>query len=222
MPRTIRWSIIVTILALAAPASAQEATRLPETTRQSVGLDTGLEHAFVARATYAHRLDLGFWKDARLFGRATLPFVMPDLGDWAVDGGLRATPIAWGDFRLALLAGPVLRNAVNDSFSSTSLGVGMTALFGYEIARWGLSAEAGYEQMLTTHLSHSDVYRNAVYAGAKDGWYALSGNTARGGLRGGVRFDTFEIFARAGVNTTGQLHADNPPFYVTLGTSYAF
>jgi hypothetical protein len=222
MRPTIRCSILVTILALTAPASAQETTRLPDETRQSVGLDTGLEHAFIARGTYAHRLDLGFWKDVRLFGRFTLPFVTPDLGDWAIDGGLRATPIAWGDLRLALLAGPVLRNTVNNSFSSTSLGVGTTALFGYEGARWGLSAEAGYEQMLTTNLRHSDVYRNTVYAGAKDGWYALSGSTARGGLRGGVRFDALEIFARAGVNTTGQLHADNPPFYVTLGTSYAF
>jgi hypothetical protein len=222
MLTTIRCSIVVTMLALAAPASAQEVTRMPEGSRQSFGLDTGLEHALIARAKYVHRIDLGALSDARLYARATLPFVTPDLGDWAVDGGLRATPIAWGDLRLALMVGPVLRNTATATFSATALGAGATALFGYESARWGLSAEAGYEQMFATNLRHTDLYRDHVYAGAKDGWYALTGGTARGGLRGGVRFDAFEIFARAGVNTTGQLHAQNPPFYFTLGTAYAF
>jgi hypothetical protein len=222
MRPTIRWSISLAILALATPASAQEVTRMPDASRQSIGLDTGLENAFIARATYAHRLDLGGRLDARLYARATLPFVAPDLGDWGLDGGLRITPVAWGNVRLALLAGPVVRSTVTDAFSATGLGIGATALFGYEGSRAGVSAELGYEQLFATHISHSDLYRDTVYAGAKDGWYALSGGVAHGGLRGGVRFEALEIFARAGINTTGHFHSVNPPFYATLGTSYAF
>lgn len=51
--------------------------RWPESARQSFGVDAGLESAFIARATYAHRVDLGFSPDARLFARATLPVVTP-------------------------------------------------------------------------------------------------------------------------------------------------
>lgn len=213
---------LVATLALAAPAGAQEVTRMPDAAQQAVGLDAGLEHAFIARATYTHRVDLGFLPDARFFGRFTLPIVRPDFGDWAVDGGVRVTPLAWGDFRLALLFGPVARNTVNDAFTATAVGVGATVLAGYEGPGWGLSAEAGYEQILATHLRHSALYRNTFYADAKDGWYAISGSTSRAGLRGGVRFGSVEIAARAGLNATGRLNALMPPFYFTLGGSYAF
>jgi hypothetical protein len=107
-------------------------------------------------------------------------------------------------------------------FSATALGLGATTLVGYEGPRWGLSAELGYEQFLTTHIGHSDLYRQIGYAGAKDGWYALSGSTARGGPRVGVRFGPVEIVARAGMNATGQFHSIMPPFFFTLGGAYSF
>lgn len=225
MTTTLRCSIALTILAILSlsttTANAQEVTRMPDTSRHSVGLDTGLENAFIARATYAHRLELGSL-DGRLFARATLPFVTPDLGDWAVDGGLRVTPLSWRDLRPTLLAGPVLRRSQNELFSGTGMGLSATILAGYESPVWGLSAEGGYEQMLATHLSHSDRYRETFYADAKDGWYAVTGSIARAGLRGGARFGALEIAARAGMNTTGQFQPVTPPFYFTLGTSYAF
>jgi len=223
---TIHRSAIILILFSAlthAPsAQAQEITRMPDAARQSVGFEGGLESAFVAWATYTHRVDFGLIPDERLFARFTMPVVALDLGDWAIDGGMRATPLTWGDVRLAVLAGPVLRHTANELFSATAGGLGATALFGYEGPRWGLSAELRYEQMLTTYLRHSDLYHDRYYAGAKDGWYAITGAVARAGLRGGVRFSSVEISVRAGVAATGALHALTPPFYVTLGSTYAF
>jgi hypothetical protein len=213
---------IFTTLTLATPARAQEVTRFPDSTRQSIGVDGGLEAAFIARATYVRRLDLGFLPEARLFARFTLPVVRPDLGDWGVDGGAGTTPLAWRDFRLALLVGPLVRRATNELFSAAAIGVGVTILIGYEGQRWGLSAEGGYEQIFAAYLHHSDLYRDTFYADVKDGWYALSGSTIRLGLRGGVRFGSIEIAAKAGVNATGQLNAATPPFYATLGGAYAF
>jgi hypothetical protein len=209
-------------LALAAPASAQEVTRMPDEKPQSVGLEGGLDAAFIARATYVHRVDLGFLRDARIYGRFTLPFLALDPGQWAVESGLQATPVAWGDLRLALLAGPVVRNSTNDLFSSTAIGANATILFGYEGPRWGLSGEAGFEGIFAAYLQQSAVYRDTFYAGAKDGLYAKPGSTARAGLRGGVRFGSFEIAAKGGMDATGQLHSLMAPFYATLGSSFAF
>jgi hypothetical protein len=231
MKTMLRSSIILSVLAvlvmlatlaLATPASAQEVTRMPDGARQSLGAEAGLESAFIARATYGHRVDLGFVPEARLFVRFTMPVVTPDLGDWAIDGGIQATAIAWGDLRLAVAVGPVVRNSVNEVFSATATGVSGTILFGYQGARWGLSAEAGYEQIVATYLRHSDRYRDTGYADAKDGFYALTGSTAHAGLRGGARFGAVEIFTRAGIDATGHFHALTPPFYVTLGGAYAF
>ena len=101
-------------------------------------------------------------------------------------------------------------------------GIGATALFGYEGPRWGVSAELAHEQILTTHLRHSDLYRNVAYAGAKDGFYATTGSTTRAGLRAGVRFGALELSARAGLAATGYLHPAGLPFFSTLGGAYAF
>jgi len=222
MSIALRSSIVLTTLALAAPAAAQEVTRMPDWARQSVGVEAGLENAWIARATYSHRVDLGFVPEARLFARFTLPVVTPDVGDFSIDVGVQATALTWRDFRVAVLVGPVLRNSVNELFSATAVGMGATVLLGYEGPRWGLSAEAGYEQILATHLRHSDRYRDTYYADAKDGWYAITGSTAHAGLRGGARLGSVEIAARAGLDATGQLHSLTPPYYFTLGSAYAF
>lgn len=212
------------LAAIASPAAAhaQEVTRMPDATRQALGLDTGLENAFVVRATYTHRVDLGALRETRLYGRFTLPFVTPDLGDWGIDGGLRANVLAWRDVRLAVLAGPLMKRNTNDLFTAYAFGLGATMLAGYEGPVWGLSAELGYEQLLATHIDHSSTYREVAFPDAKDGWYALSGSSARAGLRGGARIGSVELFARAGLNTTGQLHSITPPFYAGVGTAYAF
>lgn len=215
-------SIAVALIALAAPAAAQQVTRLPEGRRNAVGLEGGFESAFVARGTYTRRVNFGLLRDERLFSRFTLPVATPDLGDWSFDGGMQATLLSPGALRLALRFGPVLRNTKNDLFSATAIGIGATALFGYEGPRWGLSAELGHEQMLTTHLRHSALYRDTVYADARSGFYAVTGSTTHAGLRGGVRFGGLELFTRAGIAATGHFKPAAPPFFFTLGGAYAF
>jgi hypothetical protein len=215
-------SIVLGLFTLATPASAQQVTRLPEGTKNAIGLETGFESAFIARGSYTRRLALDLLREERFFARFTMPVVTPDLSDWSLDAGLQATALSVGDIRLAFLAGPVVRNTENDLFSATALGIGATALFGYEGARWGLSGELGHEQLLATHLGHSARYRDTAYAGAKDGWYATTGSTTRAGLRAGVRFGALELSARAGMAATGYLRPAGPPFVFTLGGSYAF
>lgn len=102
------------------------------------------------------------------------------------------------------------------------MGIGATALFGYEGARLGLSAELGHEQVLATHVRHSALYRATAYAGAKDGFYATTGSTTRAGIRAGVRFGALELSARAGMTATGYFQPAGPPYFFTLGASYAF
>lgn len=215
-------SVALALVALAAPASAQQVTRLPEGTRNAVGLEGGYEFAFVTRGTYTRRVDFGLLRDERLFARFTLPVATPDLGDWSFDGGMQATLLSSGDLRLALRLGPALRNTSNDLFSATAIGIGGAALVGYEGPRWGLSAELGHEQMLTAHLSHSALYRDTVYADARSGFYAVTGSTTHAGLRGGVRFGAVEISARAGLAATGYFKPAVAPFFFTLGGAYAF
>ncbi len=215
-------SLLVSIAATATSVSAQQVTRMADGAKNAVGLEGGFESAFIARATYTRRLELDPIRDARVFVGFTLPVLTPDLSDWAVNGGFQATPWASSKMRLALAAGPVVRNTANNLFSATGIGISGAVLFGYEGSRWGLSAEVRHEQMFATHWRHSPIYREISHPGAKDGWYTLTGSTTQAGLRGGVRLGAVEIAMRVGYAATGYIRPALAPFYGTLGVAYAF
>src|SRR5215831_14635043 len=131
------FAVAIAVAASSFAASAQEVTRLPASAQQSVSFDAGLESAFVARATYLHRADVFGLADSGIYTRVTFPFFAPDVRDWGIEGGVRATVASFHDFRLALLAGPVIRNTSNDLYAATAAGLGATALLGYQGERWG-------------------------------------------------------------------------------------
>ncbi len=204
-------------IAIALPASAQEVTRLPDGTRQSVSLDLGLQSALVTRATYSRHIGSGL-----VYGRFTLPSANMDFGDMAFEAGGQITAIGSGNWKVQVSFAPLVRLTDNSFFSATALGVRAALLPGYQGERWGLMAELGYEKMLATHLNHASLYRSVGYAGAKDGWYSSTGGTLQAGLRGGYRIDRVELSLAAGVLATEGLNPEMPPFYGSVGTAYAF
>lgn len=214
--------VLVAAVALTKPAAAQEVTRMPEGKRHSVSLDGGLDGAFVVRAGYSYQLGIRSLPDATFTARFALPVVLPDLGDWGLDLGLRASVARWRSLRLAFQVGPTFRMNDNELFTAFAAGVSATMLAGFEAEHWGLSLETTYEQMLATYLRQSDLYRETYAEGAQSGWYALSGSRALLGLRGGGRIGPVELFAKAGVDATGLFHSITPPFYATGGVGFAF
>jgi hypothetical protein len=204
-------------LAIVLPAAAQEVTNLPEGTRQSVGLDLGLQSALVTRASYARHFE-----SSQLYGRFTLPSASMDFRDFAFEAGGQTTALAAGNWKLQVAFAPVMRLTKNDVFTATALGVRGALMPGYQGDRWGLMLEVGYEKMLATHLHHSSLYRSVGYSGARDGWYSFTGGTLQTGLRGGYRIARVELSAAVGVMVTEGLNPVTPPFYGTLGSSYAF
>jgi hypothetical protein len=221
MKRRISCLALFVSLAAALPARAQQVTNLPAGTQQSVGIEGGLESAFIARGTYVHSIP-GLLRDATVYARFTWPFASPDLADFAIDAGIGATVVGSGNWKVELLLGPVVRNTSNQLFSATAVGLRSELLAGFRSDRWGLLADVGYEQILATELRHSDLYKDTIYAGAKDGWYSITGGTFQFGLRGGGRVGRVELYGAAGAITTDQVKLQLPPFYATLGSAYAF
>jgi hypothetical protein len=221
MNRRISCLTLLVSLAVAPAARAQQVTNLPRGTEQTVGVEAGLDSAFIVRGTYAHALP-GFLRDAAVYARFTLPFAEADFGDFSVDAGVIATVAGSDRWKLQLLFGPELRQTSNDAFSATALGFRSGMLAGYRSDTWGLMAELGYEQVLATHISHSALYRDTVYAGAKDGWYAITGGTFTAGLRGGGRVGRVELYGALGVMTSTGLELLVPPAYAVVGSTYAF
>jgi len=217
MNRQTSFASLLAALAIAVPATAQEATNLPEGARQSVSVELGLQSALVTRASYSRHIGSGL-----VYGRFTLPSASLDLRDFAFEAGGQITALESGSWKLQASFAPVVRLTDNDLFSATALGVRGALMPGYQSDRWGLMLELGYEKMIATHLNHSALYRNVGYSGAKDGWYSSTGGTLQAGLRGGYRLGRAELTLAAGVLTTERLNPVQPPFYGTLGSSYAF
>jgi hypothetical protein len=220
MNRIVNVLFGCTTLLLSRLACAQEVTQMPEDAQQSIGLDAGLEAAFFARGTYQHRLPIG--NDTRVYARFTWPFAGPDLHDFAFDAGISTTLVGSGNWKIGILAGPILRSTANDMFSATAIGIRAALLPGYQSRRWGIALELGSETNLTTHLTHTQLYRDTGYAGVRDGWYAMPGGTLQLGLRGGFRLGNLELLASAGLQATEHLEAGLPPYYATVGSTYAF
>jgi len=103
------------VLAIALPAAAQEVTNLPEGTRQSVGLDLGLQSALVTRASYARHFGSG-----QLYGRFALPSASMDFRDFAVEAGGQTTALASGNWKVQVAFAPVLRMTKNDVFTANA------------------------------------------------------------------------------------------------------
>lgn len=216
-------SFVFGSLALVATAHAQHVTNLPEGRDHAVSLEAGAESAIVARVGYHHRLRLNFWQhDLLLRGTLTLPVAELDFVDSRFEVGARTTLVAWRNLGLQFALDGVAINTSNVGFSANALGMRATLLPGYQSEHWGLMLELSYEKVFGSHIRPSDLYRQKGYAGAKSGWYGDTAGTFRVGLRGGGRLGPVELHARLGMAATeaGQPHF--PPFYGTIGATYAF
>ena len=210
-------------LMLASPVSAQDATNRPDDTRHSVTVDAGLESAVAGGAGYTYRMRPSFWShDVLVFGKLLVPSGGLDLRDTAIEAGLRTTAAAFGNLRLQVVLGPVLRNTRTNLFSANSVGVHTALLPGYQSERWGMMADLGYEKMLATQIRHSDLYRETFYDDAESGWYGNTAGTIRIGVRAGARVGPVQLSTRLGVIATEGGAPHLPPFYGTVGASYAF
>ena len=94
---------------------------MPAGTSHSITLDAGLDSAMAAGLGYTYRLRPSFWShDVLLYGKLTLPAGGADLSDSAVEAGIRTTAYAYGNLRLQVALGPVLRNTETRLFSARS------------------------------------------------------------------------------------------------------
>ena len=94
---------------------------------------------------------------------------------------------------------------------------------GYYQRCWFIAAEFGVDWAITTHIAHSQFYRDTVYADAKDGWYANTGGEFYYGLLGGYSFPSVDIIVRAGQRRDlAKARASFLPFYATVGVNVRF
>lgn len=202
---------------LHATAQAQEVTRMR--TDHAVSLDMGLESALIMRLGYNYRGDF-LGEDSRIYAHFTLPAAEVDLGDFAIDAGVRMHLYEHEGWGVQALAGPVMHRAENELFAATALGVRTVLLPGYQSDNWGLMLDLGIDQTIATQVTHSDLYKTAYYTDARNGWYAMPSSMLHAGVRTGFRVRKLELSMSGGVMSDIELKPNLSPFYLMLGSAY--
>ena len=204
--------------AFSAPARAQEINlaRIDDGPANRVYLRTGAEWAFVAGVGYARTVALG-GRRLLLLGELTAPWANADTSDYQIRVGALVPLLAWRGWRLGGALEPTVRGTTNDLGRMTSLGADAGLTGGYYARRWFAAAEFGFDYALTTHITQSQLYKDTVYPGARDGWYVDPGGNFRLGGQAGASFGRYEIALRAGILREMKDELPMFPFYATLG-----
>jgi hypothetical protein len=192
--------VIAALLLVSALAQAQEVnlSKLDDGPANRVYLRTGAEWAFVAGAGYARSVPIG-QRHLLLFGDLTVPWATPDSSDYQARVGARLPVFSWRHWIVAASLEPTVRGTKNAVSRMTSLGANAGLTGGYYAERWFLAGELGFDSTLTTRITHTQLYRDTVYAGARDGWYVNSGGNYRLGAQAGASFGRYDLVLRAGI-----------------------
>jgi len=215
--RLLRAAVFAAVVAAPLVARAQEVnlSRLDDEPANRVHVRTGAEYGFVAGVGYARTVSL---LDRRLLltGDVTVPFGGVDASDYRVRTGALVPIVGARRWRLAGSVAPTVRGTQNAAGTMTSLGTDLGVQGGFYARHWFVAGETGFDWSMTTHITHSDEYRELVYPGARDGWYAMSGGIIRYGVQAGASFGRHDLVLRAGQMV--EIGGETPmlPFYGTL------
>ena len=149
-------------------------------------------------------------------GDVTLPWAGLDASDYQVRVGGLAPIVGTRRWRLAGTLAPTVRGTNNEIGRMTSVGADLGLQGGYYAQHWFVAGEFGFDWAVTTHIAHSDLYRETVYEGARDGWYATPGGNIRAGLQAGASFGRHDLVLRAGKMVDVGGAPPMLPFYATL------
>ena len=215
-------SLAVALTAIAASdAAAQWNVARFGDTRSRVYATGGLDPAFVTAAGAA-RTVAPFGRQLQLTGEAGVAAAKLDANDFRVRLGAQGSIARWKSVHLTGSATFVTRGTENAVYRGLNFGADVGGTVGVYRRRWFGGTELGFDKAIVTHISHSDWYRESVYAGAKDGWYIATGGTYRYGAIGGIAIGRAEVMARGGWLRTERLKALTPTMYAGVGVGFGF
>ncbi|MFL5306721.1 MAG: hypothetical protein ACJ8F1_16005 [Polyangia bacterium] len=180
-----------------------------------VHLRTGAEYGFVAGVGYDHAVTVGS-RRLLLTSDLTFPWASIDRSDYRFRVGAVLPVALTYHWRLAAALSPTIRHTVNDAATMTGLGADASATGGYYAHHWFAAAELGFDWNGITHVNNSQLYRDTVYDGARDGWYGDYGGNIRTGGQVGASFSRYDVVLRAGVLRDASGEVPLLPFYGTL------
>jgi hypothetical protein len=181
----------------------------------SVSVHGGAEYGFVAGVGYG-RLVRALGRPWLVGGDATLGWAEVDLHDYRLRASIAAPIASYGNWQLVGALAPTLRGTDNDAGRMVDVGVDFGITAGRYVPRWFAAGELGFDWAIATHVTNSPMYRDVIFADARDGWYSNAGGNLRYGLQAGLTLGRYTATLRAG--QLRDVSGGQPllPFYGTL------
>ncbi|ATL49358.1 hypothetical protein COR50_20460 [Chitinophaga caeni] len=149
-------------------------------------------------------------------------FSMPSgeklLDDFKLKLGGQIVLLNHSNFKGGISLNGIYRRFENPLTRLLNFGAEMKGRFGYYKNGWFVAGELGFDKAVITHFKHSDLYKQDIYEGVRDGWYnpATGGNFLYG-LQAGYSFNKSDITLDLGKITTQDFKTTpRIPYYLAL------
>ena len=181
----------------------------------------GLDPAFVSSLGYARVIPL-VKHDFQLTGDVGVVTAGLDARDFRARLGAQTSLVEWQSMHLTGSATFITRGTKNSVYRGINFGADLAGTLGMYRHRWFAAGEFGFDKAIVTHVTHTDWYRETVYADAKDGWYLDTGGAYRYGVTGGFALGRSEVVGRFGWLRTERFKEHLTPMYASLGVGVGF
>ncbi len=224
----MRKTIIISLLVVFAAfqTKAQERSGVLEANEQSVGLATGIDYSIMPlQLSYKRGFNVFNYKFPFTAGvDVAIPMFSFDLNDIRIRLITETTFLRKKNFEIRGGIDPVLVNLKMETETMSSFGLDFHVFAGLTNEKWNVGADIQYNKMFTTHIKHTDIYRENVFLDAVDGWYKNTAANIRLGFLVNRTIKDFDIYLKAGYSTTGQFndYLFVPTIYSNIGVNYRF
>lgn len=219
--------ILILAVLINMQANAQDnRSGMLDTHQQAIGIATGIDYSIMPISlNYKRGVKMAKLKYPISVGlETTIPLFDFDLNDIRVKIVTEATLLRKKNFEVRGGINPLIVNLKMQTERMTSLGADFHLFAGITNSKWNIGLTSTYNQVFSTHIKHTDKYKNNVFLDVQDGWYKNTASNIRLGIHANRTLNKFNIYIDGGLSKTGTFnnYLFVPPIYALLGLNYQF
>lgn len=219
---TLLFVIIIFSLSIRGFSQSFNWTSLKTEQKHITHINVGWDYGLVYGAGYSYQLK--FKMPVLLNVSYSFPSGGKLFDDFKTKIGGHVRLYSIENFQLSASVHGIYRRYENPLVYIQNFGSEMTGVIGYYKSKWFVAGEVGFDKAIVTHFKHSKLFKDNIYANAKDGWYEpATGGSFHYGVQTGVSFKSHDIYLKIGKVMSQDFKTTLLiPYYAQLGYNYKF
>jgi len=218
---------IIIFICLAVQIKAQGSrSGVLEINEQTVGLSAGMDYSMLsAGITYIRGVNVCNYKyPVTIGGSISVPVFNFDFSDAGFKVISETTIHRKKNFEIRGGVNPALILLKTKTTKMTSIGTDFHVFSGFINNKWNCGLELTYNQIFSTYIKHTDIYKESVFENVADGWYKMTAANIKIGILIKRTINRYDIFLNGGITKTGRFndYIYVPPIYTVIGMNYRF